>query len=70
MGRKGNAVLMNESVWMCLREIRIINLRIMYMGICIEGVLDCDSCLCTRNGEIRGGKRWLLGGIERVYRSM
>ena len=27
---------MNECVWMCVREVRRINLRIMYVGICIE----------------------------------
>ena len=33
-----------------------------------EGVLDCDSCVCPRNGEIGGEERCLLGGIERAYR--
>ena len=41
MGRRGNAregvaVLMNERVWMCVREIRRINLRIMYPSICTK----------------------------------
>ena len=34
--REGVAVLMNERVWMCAREIRRIKSRIMYMGICIK----------------------------------
>ena len=54
MERQGVVVLANKRVWMCVREIRIINTRIMYVG-----VLDCDSCICTGNGEMRGGKRWL-----------
>ena len=31
-------------------------------------VLDCNSCVCTRNEETRGGERWLLGGIEKCIK--
>ena len=41
VGRRGNAregvaVVVNERVWMCVREIRRINLRIMYVSICMK----------------------------------
>ena len=41
VGRRGNAregaaVLMNERLWMCVREIRRINSRIMYVSICMR----------------------------------
>ena len=34
--REGVAVLMNEHIWMCVHEIRRINSRIMYAGVCIK----------------------------------
>ena len=34
--REGAAMLMNESVWLCVNEIRRAGSRIMYMGICIK----------------------------------
>ena len=34
--REGVAVLLNERVWMCVREIGRINSRIMYVEICIK----------------------------------
>ena len=42
VGRRGNAregveILMNERVWMCVREIRRLNLKIMYVRISIVG---------------------------------
>ena len=41
MGRRGNSregvgVLINERVWMCVREIRRINSRTMYVSICMK----------------------------------
>ena len=34
--REGVAVLMNERVWICVREIRRVNSRIMYVEFCIK----------------------------------
>ena len=34
--REGIAVLMNERVWMCVREIRRMSARIVYVEICIK----------------------------------
>ena len=41
LGRRGNlregvAVLMNERIWMCIKEIRWINFRIMHVELCIK----------------------------------
>ena len=37
---------MTERIWMCGKEIRRLNSRMMYVGdLHKEGVLECESCV-------------------------
>ena len=64
VGRKGNmregvAILLNECVWICVKEIRRINSGIMYVGICIKKefwtVIVVYDPGMERSEEERGG---------------
>ena len=63
--RERVAVLMNECVWLCVREIRKINSRIMYASICKKMEFWIDSCVCPRNGEFSGGERSFWEELKR-----
>ena len=53
----GVGELMNEHVWRCLKEIRRVISKIMYVGICIKREFWSIKSLCAPGTEISKGER-------------